>query len=311
MPAATNNPADTFSALLALLALSSDTDASSKAVAGAKLASLGGQVAGVPGASTLGGAAGVAGTALTLADILREDDLSTFDKIGQGTGTAFDALASFTIPYYGPAKLVSGIGNALSRSGSPQVAGLGRALEHTGSPGGADIFAAGVRGHAPWEYLDTKTAHESFILDLLGPLGTIAKGMGKGDKVAEAVTNFGPVPFGGKALEFFAHEPTEGTKWRTGVANVFKRIPGFETFSGGADRTYNMDPETLAKFDPKDVAAATQLARLAAPAAARYGDKQSAYIDQVRNMLLNLYGHPGELTAKLPAALEYLLQPAR
>lgn len=291
---------------MALLALGSDTEIPSKALAGARLASQAGQYAGIPGAGAIGGAAGAAGFGLTLADLAGRDDLSTMDKVGSGVGSGFDLAASALIPYYGPAKLAAAAGGALAKSSSPQVSSLGRTVNAVAEPGGAKLFNASIRGQMPWQVMDQRDASHEFILDLLGPLGSVARGLGKGGKVAEGVTRFGPIPFGDKLLGLFAHDPTEGTKFRSSIASAFKRIPGFETFSGGADRTYDMTPEALAKFDPKDVAAATTLARLAAPAATRYGDKQSAYLDQVRNMLLNLYGHPGELMSKLPAALDWL-----
>jgi len=300
------SPSDALSALLALLALSSDTETPSKALAGARLASQAGQYAGVPGAGAIGGAAGAAGFGLTLADLASRDDLSTMDKVGQGVGGAFDLGASALIPYYGLSKLAAGVGGALSKSSSPQVSALGRTVNWAAEPGGAKMFNASIRGQNPFKGASTHDIGEELTLDLLGPIGAVLRGVGLGGKVASGLMDYGPLPGMGQVLKLFGGEPTEGTKFRSGIASAFKRIPGFETFAGGADRTYDMTPEALAKFDPKDVAAATTLARLAAPAATRYGDKQSAYLDQVRNMLLNLYGHPGELMSKLPAALDWL-----
>lgn len=308
MPQPQMSKGDALSLLLSLLGLAGSDSAKAKAIAATRLAGTGARLAGAPrAAGGLGLAAGAAGLGLTLAD-LAKSNLSTRDKVGEGVGGAFDLGASYAIPYYGTSKLVAGVGSQLAKSRSPQVAGAGRAIKQTGEPVGARIFARGIRGHGPWEDMDTKSANEGFILDMLGPLGAIAAGLGKGQKVAEGVSNFGPVPFGGKALDMLRHEPTHGTKFRRSMEMVFKKIPGFETFEGGASRNYEMTPELLKKLDQRDVGAATQLAKMIAPVGQDFDRDSQGYTDQVRNMLLNLYGHPGELTSKLEGALAFLMK---
>lgn len=304
---AETQPTDPFTMLLALLTLGSNTDDARKAIAGAKLAAMGSRFAGAPGAlsSGLGGAAGAAGLGLNLADVFGRDDLSTMDKVGEGFGSGFDAIGSFTIPYYGQAKLVGAIGGALAKSSSPQVEALGRTVNAVAEPGAAKMFEAGIRGHGPWEYMDQKAASEEFILDLLGPLGSVARGLGKGGKVAEGITKYGPIPFGDKLLGFFQHKPTSGTQFRESMEKAFRRIPGFETFQK-TDENYNMTAEQLAKYDQRDVKAAEHLAKMIAPFGAEYDTASAAYAEQLRNMLLNMYGHPGELQSKFAPAIAWL-----
>lgn len=300
-----------LSVLLALLAIGGNTDKLGKAIAGAKLASEGAKLGGYAGAAGgLGLGAGAAGFGLNLAN-LAKSNLSTRDKVGEGVGGAFDLGASYAIPYYGQAKLVSALGKHFQRSGSPQVRGVGRAAEQVGEPRGAAMFARGIRGHGPWEAGgNVRDSSRDFVLDLLGPLGVALQGAGIGNKVAKNIMDYGPLPGAGwamKKLGLGAHEPTQGTKFRRTMEAVFKRLPGFETFEGGASKNYDLGADQLAKLDQRDVAAATQLAKLVVPLSKEAERSPEAYTNQLRNMLLNMYSHPGELTTKLKPALSFLM----
>lgn len=232
------------------------------------------------GAAALGGAGAVAGAALA-------PGLNTKQRAHTAARGVTDAALSYAIPYYGWAKAVNAIGQNLQRSGSPQVRSAGVALDYVTEPSGAKRFWDLTKGKNPFAGGAGAVARD-LTLDGMGPIGVLMRA----------------TPLG-EALGMF-HTPTEGTTFRRSMEKGFRQIPGFETFEGGSSRNYDMTPEELAKFSQKDREAAEILAKAVAPLGAYHDNKGDAYTDQVRNMLLNMYGHPDELASKLGPALAFL-----
>lgn len=255
------------------------------------------------GAAVVGGLGSIAGAALA-------PGLSTKDRAHTAARGVTDAGLSYAIPYYAAAKAVNALGQHFQGSGSPQVRGLGRALDYGTEPAGAKAFWRATRGRNPFEGQRGKDIAGNFALDIAGPVGTILRGIGGSapkafQKVMVDYGPFKPVAFMADALGL-SHVPTEGTQFRKSIASGFQKIPGFETFSGGAKRNYELTEEQLKGFSQKDRDAAAVLAKAVAPFGSKFGKASDAYENQVMAMLLNQYGHPDELAAKLGPALDYL-----
>jgi hypothetical protein len=319
MPTTQPASADLFSTLaskyginaaLALLPLlSGDASGASKGFAAANLAGTGAQAAGaLSGSPTLGGvgqglgaAAGLAGTGYNISQIANNPNLSTQQKVGHSGRAATDALLSLLIPYYGAAKAVQVVGQLLERSGSPQVRGAGTALDYAAEPGGAKAFWSVAQGDKSPKAA-AKGGDKQFILDLLGPLGIIARGTGTGQKVASGIENYGPIPFGGKLMGMLGigSKPTTGTQFRHELGSLFDRIPALK----GIDLSkYNMPTGGYGQYAPGVYDKAMQAGSAFAGRTADAARNPAAYSLQGANILLNKYGN------QLPSVLAQLMQP--
>jgi hypothetical protein len=268
-------------------------DARAQGLGGAQLGASGLRGAGAAlGSDTLSGlgqgvgtAAGLAATGYNVFDIATNDDLSRAQQVGKSGHAIADAAASYWIPYYGWAKAVNGIGKILSNSGSPQVSAAGRTLDYATEPAGAKGFWSVVEGDAsPKAAYKQMGGPKGFVLDAMGPLGAVARGVGFDDKLAGGVMDYGPVPFGGKAMKMFGigKPPTHGTMFRDELGTIFDKM-GIK----GVDYSkYNVaDP---AKYTPEQMQYADRLGRLAASYSPQAkANPKNQYHTQAAGILLN------------------------
>lgn len=276
-----------------------DPNASTKAkgFAGAGLAGTGanvaGKLSGTPALSTLGkgvGAGlGLASGAYGAYNAATDPDLSRTQQVGHSGRAVADTLMGVLIPYYGVAKALSIVGQVLGRSKSPQIAGAGRAVDQAAEPAGAKAFWNVAQGDMSPKAALSKAGPEGLVTDMLGPLGAILKGIGADKKVSRGIMDFGPVPFGGKALSMLGigSKPTTGTSFRNEVGSVFDRIPALKGTDTGA---YNID---MTKYNGLPQAVRDAAMRIGTQLAGTTPSAKSnpnAYAIQIQNMLLNRFG---------------------
>lgn len=110
---------------------------------------------------------------------------------------------------------------------------------------------------------------ENALLDTMGPVGVIFRGLGKN-------------------LPFIHNEPTTGTKFRDEFGRMVTKIPGFKDFSVG---NYNEPKGGYTQFSPEALAAADELAGFLVPYSPSGKTNLEAYKLQARNLLLSKYGN--------------------
>jgi len=243
-----------------------------------------------PGVDYLGGAGtalGLAATGYDISNILNDPDLSRTQQVGRSGRAVADLIMSLAIPYYGPAKAISAIGQQLEGSGSPQVRGLGRTLDYAAEPAGAKAFWDVVTGmRSPRAAFKAHGGWEGLTLDAMGPVGLILRGLGVN-------------------LPFLHHTPTTGTTFRKEVSRLFDQIPELR----GTDTSrFNMEGgvEAYNAFSVEARTTAEAIARNLGPLSPTFtkqaADRQAAYTGQLANILLNRFGE--SLTTFGPALLQ-------
>lgn len=277
--------------------LSGESSTASKAFAGTSLAGtsakVAGSLSGSPSLSSLGGGIstglGLASGGYGAYNAATDPNLSKTQQVGHSGRAVADTLMGIFIPYYGLAKAASIVGQIMQRSGSPQVAGAGRAVDQAAEPAGAKAFWNVAQGDMSPKAALAKAGPEGLVTDLLGPLGAMLKGIGADKKVSRGIMDFGPVPFGGKALSMLGigSKPTTGTSFRNEVGSIFDRIPALK----GTDTSkYNIDPGMYAGLPQAVKDNATALSQQLAGLAPHSQSNLQAYQNQIAAMLLNRFG---------------------
>lgn len=285
-------------ALSLLPFLNQDASAASKGFAGASLAGTGanvaGKLSGTPALSSLGQglgtALGAATTGYNLYNTATNPNLSTKQKAAHSGGSVADLIFSTLFPAYGAGKALQAVGAIMERSGSPQVRGAGRSVDYAVEPAGAKSFLDVLRADkSPKAAFNAQGGPRGLVLDLLGPLGIIARGTGAGDKVARGVMDYGPIPFGGKLASMlgFGSKPTTGTSFRREAGSIFDKIPQLK---GVNTSRYNIDPTTYAGLPQAVKDNATAMSQRLAALAPHAASNPQAYQNQIAAMLLNRFG---------------------
>jgi len=222
----------------------------------------------------LGKLGGYAGAGYGIYKIATDPNLSTKEKVGQSARAATDVVLS-SLPvvgqFYGAARALGLVGQHLEGSGSPQVRGLGRTLDYAAEPAGAKGFWDVVTGsRSPKAAFKAQGGAEGLMLDTMGPVGLIMRGLGV-------------------HLPGLYHEPTKGTQFRSGLQQAFKQLK-LPDFNRADKNVYNISEEKMNSFSAVDRSAAMRMAEMLAPQMPGYSSNPEAYKVQAFAILLNTLG---------------------
>ena len=278
-------------ALALLPLLSPGTSTAQKGFGAAQLAGTAGKLAGInpkipgTGIGAVPAALGAGALGYNLAQIAGNENLSTGQKVGHSGHLATDvgmSLVPVVGPFYALAKIASALGQHLQGSGSPQVRGLGRSIDYVAEPAGAKAFWSTVQGDkSPREAWKAQGGAEGLMLDTMGPVGIILRGLGV-------------------KLPFLHDEPTTGTIFRNELSQIMKQIPQLK---GSDTSKYNIDQGVYEALTPEAKAAGAALGALLMGESPTGAKNKDAYGIQAQNVVLNRYGND------TPEILKQILTP--